>query len=224
MMKLGKNTRCNITYTTYSDEEIFNQRLFNVFVFSIARCGSSMMTRILEKLGVNMVYTSEDVSDKEKRKESYEKSLGEYVPNSFFGEITKDVWSHQLEILNTPYSGCKVIMPVMGQRLGLMKECPCKVIMMWRDPEEIRQSQVAFYRRSPEVEYFEGVMAAQEVALTEGGIDFKVVKFQDVIDNPVDTISDVAAYINSPNNIADAVASVDKKAKRFNKPELVEGI
>lgn len=216
------NRRYSIICREYTDYEIEQQRLFNVFVFSLPRCGSSMMTGIVERLGVNMVYTSED--DKEQRETRQKKKLGEYVPNEFFGEITKNQWENQLKILSTPYSGCKMIIPVQGFHFDLVRTVPSKVVMMWRDPEEIRQSQNAFYNNATDVAYFESALVMQEQELKDGNIDHIIVKYQDVIDNPIDTISKVATFISAPNPIDEAVKFVEPSKKRFNKDELVEGI
>jgi hypothetical protein len=40
-------------------KEIEEQRLFNVFVFGLPRSGTSMMSGILERLGVNFIHTSD---------------------------------------------------------------------------------------------------------------------------------------------------------------------
>jgi hypothetical protein len=120
---------------------------FNVFVFSLPRCGSSMMTGIVERLGVNMVYTSEDKDNRKKMRKQHKKRLGEYVPNEHFYEITENQFANWMKVMETPYAGCKVIIPVQGMRWEAVMHQPSKVIMMMRDPEEIRQSQEAFYSK-----------------------------------------------------------------------------
>jgi len=212
----------HLTKTTHTEQDIFDNRLFNVFVFSLPRCGSSMMTGVIERLGVRMVYTSED--DKEKREKSYAKRLGKYMPNEFFGEITNNQWTNQLQILTTPYSGCKMIIPVRNFHMDLVVGCPGKVVMMWREPEEIRQSHIAFYNKSPDVSYFESALTWQEMELNKNNIDYRIVKFQEVIDDPINTIQDIARFINAPNDIEEAVKFVNPDAKRFNKQELEIGI
>ena len=121
---------------------------FRVYVFSLPRCGSSMMTGIIERLGVEMIYTTEDEESRKKMQEVYKKKFGEYVPNEHFYEITKNQFENWVKIYNTPYSGCKVIIPVNGMRWEAVCSQPSKVIMMMRDPSEIRQSQEAFYKKA----------------------------------------------------------------------------
>ena len=119
-----------------------------VYVLSLPRCGSSMMTGIIERLGIKMMYTTEDEEIRKKATENYKKNFGEYVPNEHFYEITNNHFEHWMKIYNTPASGCKVIIPANGMRWEAMCSQPSKVIMMWRDPAEIRQSQEAFYKQA----------------------------------------------------------------------------
>jgi len=119
-----------------------------VYVLSLPRCGSSMMTGIIERLGIKMMYTTEDEKIREKAAKNYREKFGDYVPNEHFYEITQNQFEHWVKIYNTPSSGCKVIIPVGGMRWQAMLSQPSKVIMMWRDPAEIRQSQEAFYKQA----------------------------------------------------------------------------
>ena len=119
-----------------------------VFVVSLPRCGSSMMTGVVERLGVEMIHTTETEETRTKAQENYKKKFGDYVPNEHFYEITHDQFRHWVEIYETPFSGCKVIIPVSGMRWEALCSRPSKVILMMRDPEEIRQSQEAFYKQA----------------------------------------------------------------------------
>jgi hypothetical protein len=107
-----------------------------------------MMTGVIERLGVKMVYTTEDPEQRAKMQERYRKKFGEYVPNERFYEIANNQFQHWMDIANTPYSGCKVIIPVAGMRWEAVCARPAKVIMMERNPAEIRQSQEAFYKKA----------------------------------------------------------------------------
>jgi hypothetical protein len=107
-----------------------------------------MMTGVVERLGIKMMYTTEDDETRQQAAERYKKQFGEYVPNEHFYEITKNQFEHWVKIYNTPGSGCKVIIPINGMRWDAMCSRPSKVIMMWRDPAEIRQSQEAFYKQA----------------------------------------------------------------------------
>ncbi|GAH68995.1 unnamed protein product, partial [marine sediment metagenome] len=106
------------------------------------------MTGVVERLGVDMIHTTEDEETRKKAQEQYKKKFGEYIPNEHFYEITHDQFANWMRIYNMPFSGCKVIIPVNGMRWEAMCSQPSKVIMMWRDPAEIRQSQEAFYKKA----------------------------------------------------------------------------
>jgi methionine synthase II (cobalamin-independent) len=151
-----------IVMATKIEKELPN---FNVFVFSLPRCGSSMMTGIVERLGVNMVYTSEDKEKRQKMKKQYKKKLGDYVPNEHFYEITENQFANWLKVMETPYSGCKVIIPVNGMRWEAVLYQPSKVIMMMRDPEEIRQSQEAFYSRASDSAMLRTLIVTEQLKL-----------------------------------------------------------
>ncbi len=209
-----------------SDDIIERDRLFSVYVFGLPRSGTSMMTHIIELLGVNMVYTSETEENKEKREKRYKQKLGEYHPNpTGFFEITEDSTNFLLKVVSKPYSGCKMIIPVNSFRWDLVKKYPCKVIMMTRDAEEIRQSQMAYYRRGEiAVEIIRTHLAMQKVRLKNHSIEHMVVDYHDVLDFPEKIIKKVAKFVNAPNLIDDAVESVQPKQNRFKKENLHVGI
>lgn len=200
-------------------DEIIKKKLFKVFVFSLPRCGSSMMTHICELLGVNMVHDSEE------KKRDYKHLGGEYHPNaSGFYEITGNMMKNFLKILNTPYSGCKMIIPVTKYRLELVKMQPSKVIMMWRDPEEIRQSQIAFYRDEQDAGYLKTALVTEKMKLKHQNIDHIIVNYRDVIQNTRKEIQRIKEFIHSDKDIDEAVNFVNPNAYRFNKDHIVEGI
>jgi adenylylsulfate kinase-like enzyme len=207
-------------------------RLFNVFIFSLPRSGSSMTTKVCELLGVNMIYTSEDTDKREKMNERYKKNLGDYHPNEAgFFEITENLTSNYLKIISQPYSGCKMIIPVGRHRLDIAKIGYSKVLQMWRDPEEIRQSQQAFYRGNA-VEDSETRRAFLRTALVTSKlqlekiptIDYHEVHYRKVLDNPKEEVQKIADFIKAPNPIDKAVASVNPGVNRFKKEELEIGI
>lgn len=216
--------------------EIEEQRLFNVFVFGLPRSGTSMMSGILERLGVNFVYTSDTEDELKKRNENERRRYGDDYqmnPDGFF-EITKNVWEHYFEIMSTPYSGCKMIIPVSGDRLHVVKFNPCsKVIQMWRDPEEMRQSQQASYNGNAGITEEQAEMARaiirtklinQKLQLEKLDIKALNVEYQDVLINPKEIVNKIAYFINSPKSIDEAVDWIDPSKNRFKKEELVESI
>jgi len=226
-----------------------------VFVFSLPRCGSSMMSGIVERLGVDMKYTTEDEDEVKRREESERKRYGDtYRMNPKFYEITKNQFKHWHDIYMTPFSGCKVIIPVGGMRWEAVTSRPAKVIMMWRDPAEIRQSQEASYKKAratytgpDDMEPWEHAeaclrthLASTEVMLQNRAnasnnarfgdcdvepFDFMIVKYRDVLADPKKKITEIAGWIHADMDFVDyAVASVDPNKIRFKKEELAEGI
>lgn len=207
-----------VTSELVSDEVIRQKKLFNVFVFGLPRSGTSMMTHICELLGVQMIHTSEEKKNDFKR-------LGKYHPNKTgFYEITKNPLTHYLKIMSTPYSGCKMIVPVNDLRFELVKILPSKVIFMWRDPEEIRQSQNAYYSPQNDVAYLRTSLASQSLRLKENNIDFIKILYSDVINNTKETITTVKDFIHSDVSINKAVNFVKPKLYRFRKNLIVEGL
>ena len=202
-----------------SEEEIINQKLFNVFVFGLPRSGTSMMTHICELLGVKMFHTTE------KKKREYKHLGAEYHPNATgFYEVTEDLLKHYFEIVGTPYSGCKMIIPVRRERFDLVKLVPAKVIMMWREPEEIRQSQNAFYAKNADLAYIRTALVQEKLKLKENNIDHIIVQYRDVIKNPHAEILKIKDFILSERDIDEAVSFVNPNAYRFDKDKIVEGV
>lgn len=207
-----------------SKEEIEISRLFSVFVFGLPRSGTSMMTRIVELLGVNMIHTSED--NKEKTKKRFKKKFGDYHanPNGFF-EVTEDFTKHYLKVVSTPYSGCKMIVPVCNHRFDWVKMYPSKVILMLRDPEEIRQSQMAYFRRDNiKIEKIRTSLAMEKVKLRENNIDSIFVNYRGVLEDTINVVTYIKEFIKSDKDIVDAVNFVKPNQIRYKKEELVPGL
>lgn len=217
-------TILNINFNEIDDEIIEQERLFNVYLLGLPRSGTSMTTKILELLGVNMVHTSEE--DKEKTDERFKNRYGEYHanPNGFF-EITEKQFTNYLKVLSKPYSGCKMIVPVQGIRWEILTTYPSKVIFMTRDVEEIRQSQMAYYRpQGVDIAYLRSALATQRVRLREHNIDFLEVNYNELLIDKVRIISDIKEFIKSDKDITKAVDFVQPKQNRFKKKELVSGL
>ena len=219
-----RNVITSIKIEELDEETIEQQKLFNVFVFGLPRSGTSMTTKILELLGVNMVYTSE--KNKEQNDKRYEKRFGEYHPNKTgFYEITQNSLLNFLKILSKPYSGCKMIIPVRVFRWELVKSFPCKVIIAKREPEEIRQSQMAYFRNNNiKVETIQSLWINEEVRLTENKIPFMEVWYNKILKQPEKEITKIKNFINSDSDIENAVNFVDPEQNRFKVEELIEGI
>lgn len=206
------------------DEIIEEKKYFNVYLIGLPRSGTSMTTHILELLGVNMVYTSEE--DKEKTDERFKKKYGEYHanPNGFF-EITNNQFTNLLKILAKPYSGCKMIIPVNGIRWEVLKNYPSKVVFMTRDVEEIRQSQMAYYRpEGVDVAYLRSALVTQRVNLKKNNIDFLEVNYNELLKDKINIIKQIKDFIKSDKDIKEAVDFVQPKQNRFKVEELVSGL
>jgi len=221
---MNSQTVYEIKKSQYSKEEILRKKLFHVFVCGLPRSGTSMMMHICELLGVKMFHTTED--NKEKMNKRYEKQFGkDYHPNqSGFFEIGKNVLGQYFDIASTPYSGCKMIIPVAGVQFSLIKTIPSKVIFMWRDPEEIRQSQNAFYSDGAEIAFIRMHLANQKTWFENQKIDFRIINYRDVVKNPSEKVQEVKDYILSDKTIEEAVQYVNPDAYRFDKDKIVVGL
>jgi hypothetical protein len=198
------------------DDYIEKNRLFNVFVFGLPRSGTSMMTHICELLGVKMIHTSE--KNQNKLDVQYEAKFGkEYHPNpNGFFEITENSLEHFMEIATTPYSGCKMIIPVVGIRWELVQLLPAKVIVMSRNPDEVSESHDAFYSKNRPMSsaIAKTALASEIVKLRENKIDFIEVKFSELFENKEREVLRVKEFINSGEDITAAVASIKDELYR----------
>jgi len=192
-----------------------------VFILGLPRSGTSMMTNIIKLLGINIIYTS----DKKRKEmdERYKKRLGEYHPNKAgFFEIIDEPFRNYLKISQTDNTGCKLIIPLDRLRLDFVSSCDGKVILMARDPEEIRQSQEAFYSKKSNLEIIKTQLVSEELKLKENKIDFLKINYRDVLDNPQKEIKRIADFIGKEVT-SKAINSVNQKAIRFKREELVYG-
>lgn len=206
----------NIQRQEHTEDYIEKNKLFNVFVFGLPRSGTSMMTHICELLGVKMIHTSEQ--DREKLDTQYESMFGsDYHPNpNGFFEITKNILENYLEIIRTPYSGCKMIVPVVGIRWELIKLLPSKIIMMSRNPDEISESHDAFYSKNRPMssEFARTALASEIVKLRTNKIDFIEVKFSDLFENKEREVLRIKEFIKSDFDITQAVLSIKEDLYR----------
>jgi hypothetical protein len=206
------------------DHIVEQEKLFQVYVFGLPRSGTSMMTRILELLGVKMFYTSED--KKEETDERFKERFGEYHANpTGFYEVTQDFFLHYIRILSTPYAGCKMIAPVRGPRWDLVKSFPSKVILMLRDPEEIRQSQMAYYSdEDVDTAAIKTTLVQEKVKLKRHNIPFLAVEYRQVLEDKAYMVKQIAEFIQSDVDPQAAIDFINPKQNRFKAEELEAGI
>ena len=117
-----------------------------------------------------------------------------------------------------------MIVPVRGHRWEHVKATPSKIIMTWRDPEEIRQSQMGFYSRASDIGQLRTALVQQQMDLEASGIPHMISHMDKMIANPEKQIKLIADFINAPNKIDEAVKFVDPKQYRFKKDDLIPGI
>lgn len=166
------------------------------------------MTHICELLGVKMFHTSEE-------KPHEYPHLGEYHPNpKGFYEVTKNIFKNYVDIYKTPYSGCKMIVPVTGIRFDVVKSKPSRVIFMVRDPQEIKDSQEAFYSKESDLAYIRTALVQQRIWLKDAKIPFLEVNHRDLMTDTENTIRTVADFIGSSRPIEEAVRFVEPSLYR----------
>jgi hypothetical protein len=117
-----------------------------------------------------------------------------------------------------------MIVPVRGHRWEHVKKTPSKVIMTWRDPEEIRQSQMGFYSRASDIGQIRTALVQQQMDLEQSGIPHMISHMDKMIADPVKQITVIKDFINAPNSIDEAVKFVNPEQYRFRKDDLIPGI
>ena len=205
-----------------SKEKVERDKLFSVYVLGLPRSGTSLMTNICGLLGVNMVHTTEEIEKTQKRNELIKERFGEYHPNKDgFFEITENFFSNYLKVVSSPYSGCKMIIPVTFYRMEVMKSYPSKVIMMWRHPEEIRQSQIAFYnKKNPAPSLLNSLLIQQKQQLELNKLDFIIVHYRELLENSIVELKRIKKFIRSDIDISLALKAINPKRNRFKSEEL----
>jgi len=199
-------------------------RLFNVFVIGLPRSGTSMMTNIVRLLGVDIISSTEKEENKMKYDKKYREHFGtKYHPNSQgFYELT-NVMELVEGLLKKTYCGCKLIAPIDGFRTGLLTKYN-KFIFMWRNVEEIRQSQMAFYSSEVDVSLLKTKLVNQERQLKKLGLDYIKIDYQRTLCNTEEVVNEIKRFIKSDKLVAEAVKSVDSSLNRFKEERLIHGI
>lgn len=208
-----------------TEEEVYEQRLFRVVVLGLARSGTSMTSGIMEKLGVNFLYNTEDADELKEREEKAVKRFGKlYKMNEKFYEISNSRGKLLLDFQTIPYTGLKLILPLRDTAKNLLKSCPVRVVQIWRDVEEIRQSQQAAYSgkkvfTEEEAEkkrtFFRESLIQGGEFLNDNNIQVQHYQYRDILNSPEEKISKIAKFINAPNSIEEAVKWVDPSCNRF---------
>ena len=112
------------------------------------------------------------------------------------------------------------------QRLDAVLHTPCKVILTWRDQEEIRQSQMAYFRqgRNIDIGVIRSMLVNEKLKLKDHKIPFHVADYNKLVKNPKEEIKEIAKFLHAPRHICDAVNFVNPEQNRFKKEELVDGL
>jgi len=175
------------------DKIIEDNKLFNVFVVGHRRSGTGLMVQILEKLGVNMIY--------------HDRTIKGYKPY----EVVKDVLSTFIEIVRTPYSGCKILIPVDEGKLDILLSTPVKIVFMSRSPDDIVKSQMNFWEGR---KVDNSMIAIEQIEayeiLRKHGIEMLKINLEDLKEDPKKEINRIKEFIKSDIPINDAVALVKK--------------
>lgn len=216
----------NMTVEQELNHVVHQLRLFNVFVLGLPRSGTSMMTKCVELLGVDMYYDTENEKNKTLYEELYKHRFGsQYHPNKDgFFELSKDYIHGRLKILGHCYSGCKIIAPIGWYDAGVLCKGYSKVVLMTRDVEEIRQSQEAFYSKHSDADVLKMHLANQKVFLKRHKIPFVEVPYRDALDQTKAVMQALKKFLNAPNSITNAVNHVKPNAIRFKKESLINGV
>ncbi len=175
------------------DKIIEDNKLFNVFVVGHRRSGTGLMVQILEKLGVTMIY--------------HDRTVRGYKPY----EIIRDVLTTFIKIVRTPYSGCKILIPVDDGKLDILRSTPTKVIFMTRAPSDIVKSQMNFWKGRIVNDF---VIATEQIEsydmLKNHEIEMLKINLEELKENPEKEIEKIREFIKSDIPIEKAVSLVMK--------------
>ncbi len=217
MRKTSKWNKAPVDKTPVEEEP----RRTVYIVSGLQRTGTSMIMRALEFGGMNVLYdpTRDTLGDRAEAKD-YRGEDYYLNPHGFY-EGTEDVWVDEDWLETVADRPTKNLIP------GVMVVAPppdvdFKIIMMFRDPDEIEESWVVshidpteFMTVRLDMRYYELFMAdAIEFLVEERGAQVLSVHFADVIDNPRKELRKIKRA-GWPIEVGKAVIAIDPSLYRI---------
>lgn len=190
-------------------------------VSGLQRTGTAMMMQALEAGGMDVLYDlSKDTSDGRDKLKEYEGEPYHLNPRGFY-ELEKKNWKYDewTEILADKVT--KNLLP-STMTLPPLLDMDYKIIMMFRDPDEIEESWVVskidpteFYAAGLSMRYYDLFMA-DTIEFLEKERDAQVISvhFADVIANPRKELRRIKKA-GWPIAVGKAAAAVDPKLHRI---------
>ncbi len=183
------------------------------------RSGTSMMMQSLEAGGMEACYS-------QKRDQlRIAKADDDYVPNPV-NLYELDATAYQDPAFPAQFEG-KLIKAVQDIPLRMKPSESIRLVWMQRDPEEIRQSFMAFFGRAPWPNE-ERVTQQSERLLSmirnRRDTEVLVVNYETMLAKPVDMLSTVAQFFGVDLDVSKAAAVVDPNLRRYVRDRLTVGI
>lgn len=192
-----------------------------VYVVSgMQRSGTSMMMVALDKGGMEAVWDR-------KRDDNVAERFADdaYHPN-LSGLHELDSKEYRKPNFPEGYEGKLIKALQMGP--GRMQVMPggIKVVWMWREPEEIRQSYQAFFGKCPwtREKIQELQRRSQDAILNRRDSQMHIVHYRNLVENPRPEFERITNFLKCDLDIDAMVAHIDPSQVRFKEEELVEGI
>lgn len=193
----------------------------NIYIVSgFMRSGTSMMMDCLRAGGMDLAFNEKrDVMNTQFGDADYQPN-----PHGFY-ELGRA--EYQQENFPLMYKG-KLLKCLFG---GLTRmpnpggKGKLKVVWMWRDPEEIRQSYEAFFDQPPPktLEQWPNLFNEIIEMCRKAGMEIHEIWFKDVVANPVNEFEKLRDF-GFPFDVEEAVKRVDPTLYRFQMDNLTQGI
>jgi len=215
---LGGSPMSVPVYATAEGAVLPLEKVSPVYVVSgFMRSGTSMMMQALIAGGMEAEYReSRDDMKNRFRDEDYD-------PNPHLFELERK--DYQAPDFPKGYEGKLIKALRMGP--GRMQVMPdIRVVFMRRDPEEIRQSYMAFFGRADyTVEQIEkDVERSLEAIRNRRDTRLMEVWYRNVVENPVPCFERIRRFFGVPLDVEKAAGVVDEKWLRYRLEELEVGV
>lgn len=196
------------------------------FVTGFMRCGTSMMMRALDESGLEAVYND----DRAEMNDVHGDDNYEPNPHGFY-ELSGQ--EYQAEDFPDKYEGklVKLLHGGMWRVDPRPNRAPYRVVMMRRDPEEIRNSIEGFFEiqtpKTPPQYRPENIEAALDYCESflevRNDVELTLLWYRDVVRDPVENFEKLK-YAGWPIDPEAAATVVDPDLLRFKKEELNEAV